>query len=265
MPRFSHGTIFAVRLPFRRLAPSLLAVFLLLIAQIAMAWADGQDGDQLIETARTAGGDVVPYVLTTSGLRNAETIVILMPGGHGQLDPRVVDGQLVSDLAGNFLIRSRALFADDRTVALSTNATSDADRMGAIVADALQRFPHARVFIIGTSRSTLATMDLAVSMDGRVAGFVHSSSMRGIADFDTRPLKSRQLIVHHANDQCRETPYDAALANHERYGTPMITMTGGITKGNPCQAKAFHGYDGIEAETVGRIKDWIARESTPSR
>jgi hypothetical protein len=263
MLRFFHGTLFAARLPFRPLARSLLAAVLVLIASVPVAWADGDDGDQLIETARTTGGDVVPYVLTRSGLRNAETIVILMPGGHGQLDPQVVDGQLVSDLAGNFLIRSRALFADNRTVAVSTNATSDADRMGAIVADASRRFPQASVFIIGTSRSTLATMDLAVSMDGQVAGFVHSSSMQGIADFDTRPLKSRQLIVHHANDQCRATPYDAALANHDRYGTPMITMTGGVSRGNPCQAKAFHGYDGIEAETVGRIKDWIAQGDAP--
>jgi hypothetical protein len=226
---------------------------------LPLARAEETNGDELIESARTPNGGVVPYVLTKSNLDHADYVLILMPGGHGQLDPEVVDGRLVSSLSGNFLIRSRALFADNRTVAISTNATDDSERMGAIVLDAANRFPGAKLYVIGTSRSTLATMDLAVSMDGKVAGFIHSSSMSGIADFDTRNLKSRQLIVHHINDQCRETPYGSAVRNHERFGTPLITMEGGITKGNPCKADAFHGYDGIEKETVGRIKEWIVQ------
>jgi hypothetical protein len=37
----------------------------------------------------------------------------------------------------------------------------------------------------------------------------------------------------------------------------LITFTGGITRGDPCQAKAHHGYNGIEAEVVAKIADWI--------
>jgi len=47
--------------------------------------------------------------------------------------------------------------------------------------------------VIGTSRSTEATMILAAPLDGQVAGFVHASSMDGIAGFDPRKFRSRHL------------------------------------------------------------------------
>jgi len=48
------------------------------------------------------------------------------------------------------------------------------------------RYGQIAIYIIGTSRSTEATMALARPLDGWVAGFVHTSSMNGIADFDPR-------------------------------------------------------------------------------
>ena len=131
--------------------------------------------------------------------------------------------------------------------------------MTALLDDLARRFPKAAVYIIGTSRSTYATMRLAESLDGRVAGFVHSSSMNPIAVFDPRALKSRHLIVHHRNDTCRVTGYASAASSHERYGTELLTMEGGITEGDPCEAFAHHGYNGIERETVEKIKAWIRR------
>jgi hypothetical protein len=34
-------------------------------------------------------------------------------------------------------------------------------------------------------------------------------------------------------------------------------MEGGIAVGDPCEAFAYHGYNGIERETVDAIKKWI--------
>jgi hypothetical protein len=34
-------------------------------------------------------------------------------------------------------------------------------------------------------------------------------------------------------------------------------MEGGISVGDPCEAFAHHGYNGIEKETVYAIKNWI--------
>lgn len=213
--------------------------------------------DQLITTAHHANGDPVPYLLTSDENVKPRYILILMPGGAGNMNLKWLDGQISFGFKSNFLIRSRTLFADEETVVISTDASGSEDRMGAIVADAKQRFPDARVFILGTSRSTLDTIQLATRMDGKVAGFVHTASFSAIAWLDTTALKSRHLLVHHQKDGCRHTLYGGALRNHEDFGTPLITMDGGVSVGDPCEALAFHGFNGIEKETVNKIRAWI--------
>ena len=221
---------------------------------VQSAWA----ADELVTSARTAGGETVPYVLTTKPGTPAYA-VILMPGGKGVLNPRMQGGRLVLAAAGNFLIRARELFADGRFVAASTDATSTPDRMLAIVRDLEGRYGKIAIYIVGTSRSTEATMALAKPLDGRVAGFIHTSSMSGIASFDPRGLKSRNLIVLHVNDACRVTSPSAGVASNRKFGTELIEMSGGTSTGDDCEAFAYHGYNGIEKETVDRIKAWIAK------
>jgi hypothetical protein len=232
----------------------LCAVLLLLAAAAGPAWAS----DELLTSARTAGGETIPYILTSKPGTPAYA-VILMPGGPGRVTPRMVNGKLVFSGAGNFLIRSRELFADGRFVAASTDATSTPDRMLAIIRDLQARYGQIAIYIIGTSRSTEATMALAKPLDGWVAGFVHTSSMSAIADFDPRGLRSRHLIVLHVQDACRVTSPSSGAASHRKYGTELIEMSGGISTGPDCEAQAHHGYNGIEQATVDKIKAWIAK------
>ena len=219
--------------------------------------ADELEKDQLIETAHYKNGDVVPYILTVKDTTKVKYALIVMPGGVGILAPELRDGSLRFQLGGNFLIRSRTLFADDETVVASTDSTGSPERMMAIVNDLLMRYPNSQIIIIGTSKSTISTMQLAEKLDGKVDGFIHTSSMSGISKFDTKKLMSRQLIVHHKKDECRFTPYSSAESNKDEYGTTLITMEGGKTEGNPCEAFGYHGYNGIEKDTVNKIKDWI--------
>ena len=232
----------------------LCGVLLLLAAAAGPAWA----ADELVTSAHTAGGEAIPYILTSKPGTPAYA-VILMPGGPGRVSPRMMDGKLVFSAGGNFLIRSRELFADGRFVAVSTDATSTPDRILAIVRDLQARYGQIAIYVIGTSRSTDATMALAKPLDGQVAGFVHSSSMGGIAGFDPRGLKSRHLIVLHTMDACRLTSPSAGMASHRKYGTELIEMSGGTSTGDDCEAYAHHGYNGIEQATVDRIKAWIAK------
>ncbi len=212
--------------------------------------------DELVTSARTAGGETVPYVLTAKAGTPADA-VILMPGGSGVMNPRMVDGKLVFGFAGNFLIRSRGLFADGRFVAASTDATSTPARISAIAQDLQRRYGGIAIYVIGTSRSTEATMSLAAPLDGQVAGFVHTSSMNGIATFDPRKFRSRHLVVYHRMDACRVTKPSASAASRSSYGTATIEMEGGTSTGDDCEARSYHGYNGIEAATVDRIKAWI--------
>ena len=90
--------------------------------------------DELVPVT-TTDGTSFNYILTTNQPQKIAYAVILMPGGGGQLNPRLEDGKLVFAFGGNFLIRSRTLFADNQFVAASTNSTTTPGRILAIVAD----------------------------------------------------------------------------------------------------------------------------------
>lgn len=242
-------------LPSARLVPVLAALLATLLATLAAA-TSALARDELV-SSRTAAGETVPWLLTVQDGAPPSHAVILMPGGRGNLDPRMENGGIALSLAGNFLIRSRAIFADGRFVAASADATSQPARLLAIIEDLERRHGRIAIHIVGTSRSTEATMALAGPLDGRVAGFVHTSSMNAIASFDTRGFRSRHLIVHHKDDRCRVTRFDAAEANNRGYGTALIVMEGGKSTGDECQAFSHHGFNGIERETIDRIKAWI--------
>ena len=81
--------------------------------------------------------------------------------------------------------------------------------------------------------------------------------MNAIATFDTRPFKSRHLIVIHNQDACRATKPSSGAATARSFGTELITMEGGRSTGDDCEAYAHHGYYGIEKDTVDKIKAWI--------
>jgi hypothetical protein len=234
------------------------SAFLVILSALAALATPARAADELVTSARTPDGETVPFILTTK-LGTPAYAVILMPGGRGVVNPRMMDGKLVFTGGGNFLIRSRELFADGRFVAVSTDATTSPDRMLAIARDLEARHGKLAVYVVGTSRSTEATMALARTLDGKVAGLVHSSSMNGIAGFDPRGLKSRNLIVLHVRDACRVTSPSSGVASHRKYGTDLIEIDGGKSTGDDCEAYAYHGYNGIENETVGKMKAWIAK------
>ena len=229
-----------------------LAVLLLMIGLQETANA----ADELA-TATLSPGEKLNYVLTTKSPAAIKYGVILMPGGNGRMGPHMEGPKIVFTGGGNFLIRSRGLFADPQFVAASTDATTTPDRILAIVRDLEGRYGKITIYVIGTSRSTEATMALSRPLDGQVAGFIHSSSMSGIAGFDTRGFKSRHLIVLHKMDACRVTSPSAGVSAHNKYGTELIEMEGGKSTGDDCEAFAHHGYNGIERETVDKMKAWM--------
>jgi len=210
-----------------------------------------------LATATLSSGETFNYILTTRSPAKIAYGVILMPGGPGRVNPRMEGSKLVFAGAGNFLIRSREIFADPQFVAASTDATTSPDRILAIVRDLYRRYGNIAIYVIGTSRSTESTMALTKPLDGQVAGFVHTSSMNAISGLDPRTLRSRQLIVSHRLDACKVTRPSNGAASHGKYGTEYFEMEGGTSVGDDCEAQAYHGYNGIEARTIDKIKAWI--------
>jgi hypothetical protein len=236
-----------------------LALCSLLLSSLLTTIVPGgvQAGDQ-IAMAKMNDGTAFPYVLTTSDGEKPRYAVILMPGGSGNLAPRMDGTRLALAAGGNFLIRSRAIFAEGPFVAVSTDQTTTPDRIMAIVRDLDRRFGSLQVYVAGTSTSTNATLSLSEPLDGKVAGFIHTSSFNRVASLDPRKLKSRHLIVLHKQDACQYTKPSAGASSHSRYGTDIIEMEGGKSTDTDCEAFSYHGYNGIERETVTKIKAWIS-------
>jgi hypothetical protein len=232
--------------------------FAFLLLTLGLHAAPGQGAEELVSTAHYASGEPVPYILNTAGAA-PKYLVILFPGGAGNVDPRMENGKLVYGYRGNFLVRSRHLIVDEDFATVTTNTTHSAERVQVLLDDLKRRYPEARVYLMGTSNGTSATVDLAAYLSERIAGLIHTASLNKIGNLDAKRYKNRHLVVHHKSDQCRHTTFYDARASHERFGNEFIAMEGGISVGEVCEARAHHGFNGIERETIDAIKQWIRR------
>ncbi len=237
-------------------------LFKLLVLAFALSQSIGAclAGEDLITTAQEKNGEMVPYVLNYNN-PSPSYVLILFPGGSGIVDPHMEDGKLVYKAKNNFLLRARIYFVDDEFVTASTNSTQNTERIQAVIDDLKKRFPMARIYLVGTSKGTYDTMRLADYLSDKIAGEVHTSSLQSISSFDAKKYANRHLVVHHHDDSCKNTPFSAAEHSHKNYGNDFIAMEGGISVGDPCEAFAHHGYNGIEKETVDAIKKWIKQGS----
>ena len=97
----------------------------------------GIAADELITTAKNADGEVVPYVLNAANPQ-PKYVVILFPGGNGQMNPHLDKGRVVYGFGGNFLIRGREFLADEEFATVSTNTTYDEARVQALTTHCLE-------------------------------------------------------------------------------------------------------------------------------
>jgi hypothetical protein len=224
------------------------------------AYADDPT-DLYVDTAHFDDGDKIPYVFTPSRTMPPKYVLIMMPGGSGVMGiSKNEDGTPFFNSKGNFLIASRAILSDSDIATISIDRGRSLNRMRAVVADIKSKYPNAKIYIAGTSRSTTETIYQSENMDGEVAGFIHTSSVSSIGGLDTRKAKSRNLIVVHKYDSCRVTPPSSGISNHEDYGTDLIVMEGGFNEGDICGPAAYHGYNGIRDEVTTKIREWIKKQ-----
>jgi hypothetical protein len=69
------------------------------------------------------------------------------------------------------------------------------------------------------------------------------------------------LVVHHEEDGCELCPFSAIpalmskLTNSPR--TQLLSFRGGQSSGDPCEAFAYHGFNGLESEVVRQTVAWV--------
>jgi alpha/beta superfamily hydrolase len=215
---------------------------------------------------------------------DAKAAVVLFSGGNGGL--QISDDGTLGGGSGNFLVRSRQFFAEQRLTVAVIDAPSDrqsAPFLGgyrqraehvadvkAVIAWLRQKSPMP-VWLIGTSRGTQSVAYVATRLvdDGGPDGIVLTATVladrksRAVPDMPVETLKIPFLVVHHEQDACRVTLYGDVprlmekLASNPRKA--LMTFTGGANHGDPCLARAYHGFNGLEREVVAKIADWILR------
>lgn len=271
----------------------LLAVALLLALVLApRTRAQESPGDlkQEVITLEVRPGVTMKY-LAVVGREPPKAAVILLAGGNGEL--KLDASGAMGDLRLNFLIRSRAQFARQGLYVAALDAPSErqggmngayrlslqhAREIGHVIAD-LKKRVGAPVWLIGTSAGTLSTAGAAarlVSQDQlpRPDGIVLTSTMtqldaaghcgKSVYDASLNTITAPVLVVSHRDDGCVCSPGSPTVGAKlvaELTGSPAKehkVFTGGDRPlSGPCDARAQHGFFGIESEVVKTIADWI--------
>jgi Serine aminopeptidase, S33 len=236
-----------------------------------------------VVTLNTRTGVTQSYLLSSSEPDKARAVAILFPGGLGNTDLRRESAREMLD-RGNFLVRTRRLFASAGVAAAVVDAPSDqpsgmedyfrlssahAEDVEKVVADLKTRFPGVPVYLVGTSRGTISAASagkrLGKGVDGVVLTatlFLASGKRPGLSGFDFSSIPTPLLFVHHVSDGCTYTPYSSAKRLADRF--PLISVSDGPPpQSAPCEAMSAHGFLGKEAETVDAIAKWILKQPHP--
>jgi pimeloyl-ACP methyl ester carboxylesterase len=208
--------------------------------------------------------------------------VVLFAGGHGglQLSP---NGSMKWG-ERNFLVRSRQLFADQGLLVVVIDAPSD--RQTPPFLQGLRQKPeHAAdikavigwlretskvpVWLVGTSRGTQSVAYLATELTGADGpdGIVLTSTIlsdnngRAVPAMPLAKIRVPVLVVHHEQDGCRACAFADMPALMNKLGSApkshLLAFKGGDNQGDPCEALAFHGFNGLERDVVQQISAWM--------
>jgi hypothetical protein len=227
--------------------------------------------------------------LGLAGSEPPKAAVILLAGGNNVLNLGPT-GSIGTDLRLNFLIRSRELFARQGLYVAALDVASDrrggmdgnirlsqqyAQDIAKVIAEIKQR-TGAPVWLVSTSSSTLSAAAAAARLaasSARPHGIVLTSTQstlvagfcgKTVYDAALSAIRGPVFVVSHRDDGCKCSPGSAAV------GTRLLAaLTGASPKehkiftggspplSGPCDARAPHGFFGIESAVVEAIADWI--------
>lgn len=255
---------------------ALLFVVLLLGAQ---SYARSQTTQKAVDIPTRPG--ITQRILVLSP-PDPKAAVILFPGGHGGLQ-LFADGSLKWG-EDNFLVRTRQIFADQGLLVAVIDAPSDRQappflqgfrQTSEHAADAraviawIRDIAKVPVWLIGTSRGTQSAAYLATELTGPEGpdGIVLTATI--LTDDKSRPVPALSLdkirvpvlVVHHEHDGCQHCSFSEAPALMAKLGaapkSQLLSFKGGVSKGDPCRAYAYHGFNGLERDVVRQIAAWV--------
>jgi len=257
-----------------------LCVIMLVVVYLGFCHvAFGQVSERVVDIP-TRPGVTQRFLLLTPEKPNAA--VILFAGGDGGLE--ISQNGSIRFLSNNFLVRTRQLFADRGLSVAVIDAPSDRQRLAlkgfrqkpehiadikAVIAW-LKQQNNLPVWLVGTSRGTqsaaFVATELSVSQGGP-DGLVLTSTIlsddkgRAVPEMPLEKIAIPVLVIHHEQDGCKHCSFSAISGLMKKLDgsqrKELVTFRGGENRGDPCEALAYHGFNGLEKEVVGKIADWI--------
>ncbi|WP_147394056.1 S9 family peptidase [Paraburkholderia sp. BL23I1N1] len=186
-------------------------------------------------------------------------------------------------MKGNFLIRTAGYWTSAGDAIAIVDAPSDqssgmndafrlseahAQDLHAVVATLRQRFPGAKIALVGTSRGTISVGNVLQREPHLADAYVLTSPVtiaargeRGLSGMHWDLGATPVLVVSNENDACRVSPFNAARALAEDSRLQFLAVSSserGGARANECGAKAPHGFLGIETQVLSAVSRWLA-------
>ena len=262
-----------------RSRPVAVTVFIFLLA-VALPLSAARAADEEVRTIPARPGITESFLLQRPAGAPVASVIIFA-GGDGNL-AMTADG--IGQLQGNFLVRTRMRWVREGFLVAVLDQPSDrknglwnfrttpehaTDVKQAIAA--MREITRAPVWLVGTSMGSLSAANAAARLtEGGPDGIVLTSSVTETSrmSYETTrhaglgDIRVPALVVHHKDDTCRASPYSGAedilKALKRAPVKELMAFEGGSPAiSQPCEAKAAHGYLGIEAQVVSAIGAWI--------
>ena len=209
--------------------------------------------------------------------------LILFAGGKGKI--KLNSSRYKNNK--NFLVRSRQLFIDRGFTIILIDAPSDKQgKLGMLkgfrnsqkhvqdieaVIEYTRTLNNKPIWLVGTSRGTESAAYAAIHLNDKIDGVVLTSSISrtdnkgtSVTDLALDKITVPVLAIHHKEDKCKATiPKVIKNIKSKAYNSFKVEtklFSGGdepISK-NPCQARTYHGYLGIEKDVVNFMYDFIS-------
>ncbi len=254
-------------------------IWIPLLFLVCVGQADAQITHNVVDIPTRPGVTQRMVVLSP---QDPKAAVILFAGGHGGLQISPSGSFKWGD--GNFLVRTRQLFADQGLLVAVVDAPSDrqsppylsgyrqtpehAADIKAVIAW-LRNQAKVPVWMVGTSRGTQSAAYIATQLSDPEGpdGLVLKSTI--LTDEKGRPvpampldkLRIPVLVIHHEQDGCRLCSFnDVFILMGKLDHAPrkqLLSFKGGANRGDPCEAFAYHGFNGLESEVVAQTATWI--------
>ncbi|MFM0182766.1 hypothetical protein PQR52_30135 [Paraburkholderia aspalathi] len=214
-------------------------------------------------------------------------VIVLFAGDDGAI---ALSETGPTTMRANFLLRTAGYWTSAGDAIAIVDAPSDqssgmndafrlsethAQDLHVIVAALRQRFPAAKIALVGTSRGTISVGNVLQREPRLADAYVLTSpvtiGMRGETglsgmhwDVSTTPV----LVVSNENDGCRVSPFSAAhtLAKDNRFQFLAVSSSErGGNGASECGAKSPHGFLGIETQVLSAVSRWLEEPGTVPR